>query len=94
MRTSRLIESGSRKGQTNLRSDRDVKFTGSSLAGRVLARRYKILGTIGADSFKAHDLALDQTVTVRRAMLTGGRDGDRERQKVGGRAIRVVWRDG
>jgi hypothetical protein len=48
----------------------------------VLARRYKILGRIDADSFKAHDLALDQTVKVRQAMLTGRRDGDIWRQKV------------
>ena len=35
------------------------------VVGTVLARRYKILGSIDGDSFKAHDLTLDQTVTVR-----------------------------
>ena len=82
MRTSRLIESGSRKDQTNFGSDRDVKSTGSSLAGRVLARRYKILKTIDSDSFKAHDLALDQAVIVRQARLTGQCDGNTWGQKV------------
>jgi hypothetical protein len=47
-----------------------------------LARRYKILETIDVDSFKAHDLTLDQTVTVRQALLTSQRDGDTWRQKV------------
>ena len=55
---------------------------GNAKIGRVLAKRYKVLGTIGAGSFKAHDLALDQTVTVRQAMLTGERDGDTWRQKL------------
>src|ERR1700722_10211815 len=31
----------------------------------ILAGRYRISKKIGADIFKAHDLALDQTVTVR-----------------------------
>ena len=74
--------SRSRKDQINFPSDHGVKMIGPSLAGGVLARRYKILGTIGADSFKAHDLALDQTVTVRQAVLTGKRDGDTWRRKV------------
>jgi hypothetical protein len=37
---------------------------------------------IDGDSFKAHDLALDQTVTVRQAMPTSPRDVDAWRQKV------------
>jgi hypothetical protein len=65
-----------------LRSDHDGKMTGLSLAGTVLAKRYKILERIEGDSFKAHDLALDQTVTVRQAMPTSPRDGDAWRQKV------------
>src|SRR5258708_8222005 len=52
------------------------------IVGTVLARRYKILETIDVDSFKAHDLTLDQTVTVRQALLTSQRDGDTWRQKV------------
>ena len=82
MRTLFLIAPRSRNDETNLRSDRDGKMTGSSLVGTVLARRYKILETIDVDSFKAHDLALDQTVTVRRALLTSQRTGDTWRQKV------------
>ncbi len=38
--------------------------------GTVLAGRYKILETIGAGTFRAHDLALDQTVMVRQASLS------------------------
>jgi hypothetical protein len=64
------------------RSDHDGNMTGLTLAGTVLARRYKILEMIDGDSFKAHDLALDQTVTVRQAMPTSPRDGDAWRQKV------------
>jgi hypothetical protein len=52
------------------------------IVGTVLARRYKILESIDVDSFKAHDLTLDQTVTVRQALLTSQRDGDTWRQKV------------
>ena len=37
---------------------------------------------IEGDSFKAHDLALDQTVTVRQAMPTSPRAGDARRQNV------------
>ena len=66
----------------HLRSDHDGNMTRLSLAGTVLARRYKILEGIDGDSFKAHDLALDQTVTVRRAMPTSPHDGDAWRQKV------------
>jgi hypothetical protein len=65
-----------------LRSHHDGNMTGLSLAGTVLARRYKILGMIDGHCFKAHDLALDQTVTVRQAMPTSPRDGDAWRQKV------------
>ena len=65
-----------------LRSDHDGNMSGLSLAGTVLAGRYKILGMIDGHCFKAHDLALDQTVTVRQAMPTSPRDGDAWRQKV------------
>jgi hypothetical protein len=65
-----------------LRSDHDGNMTRLFLAGTALARRYKILERIDGDSFKAHDLALDQTVTVRQAMPTSPRDGDAWRQKV------------
>jgi hypothetical protein len=68
--------------QSGWRSDRDGKTTGSSLVGMVLARRYKILEAIEADSFKAHDLALDQTVTVRQTCVKSQGGGDAWRQKV------------
>jgi hypothetical protein len=64
------------------RLDHDGNMTGLSLAGTVLARRYKIMEMIDGDSFKAHDLALDQTVTVRQATPRSPRDGDAWRQKV------------
>jgi hypothetical protein len=64
------------------RSDQDGNMTGLSLTGTVLAKRYKILEMIDGDSFKAHDLALDQTVTVRQATPTSPRDVDAWRQKV------------
>jgi hypothetical protein len=60
----------------------DDKMTGSSLVGAVLARRYKILETIDADAFKAHDLALVQTVMVRQVSLTSQRASDTWCQKV------------
>ena len=82
MRTLFLIAPSSRIDQTDFRSDRDGKMTGLSLVGTVLARRYKILERIDVDSFRAHDLALDQTVTVRQAMPTSPRDGDAWRQNV------------
>jgi hypothetical protein len=73
---------GSRKHETDFRSDCDAKMTGLSVAGRVLAGRFEILKTIGVDSFKAHDLLLDQTVTVRQALLASQRDDDIWRHKV------------
>ena len=82
MRTIFLIASSSRKDEANLRSNRDVKMIGPSLVGTVLARRYKILETVDVDSFKAHDLAMDQTVTVRRVLLAPRRAGQTWRQKV------------
>ena len=55
-----------RNDETNLRSDHDGKMTGPSLVETVSANRYKILETVVVDNFKAHDLALNQIVTVRR----------------------------
>ena len=82
MQTLSLIAPRSRNDEANLRSDRDGKLTGSSFVGTVLARRYKILEMIDADSFKAHDLALDQTVTLRRASLTSQCPSDSWCQKI------------
>src|ERR1700730_4750754 len=81
MRTLLLLELGSRKDQANFRSDRAVKTSESSLPGTILAARYKVLETIDVDSFKAHDLTLDQTVTVRKALLTSPQDRDIWHQK-------------
>jgi len=72
----------SRNDQPNLRSDPNGKMTRPPLVGTVLAMRYKILETVDVDSFKAHDPALDQTVTVRQALLISQRAGDTWRQKV------------
>jgi hypothetical protein len=77
-----LLEMGSRRDQVNFRSDRHLKTSGSSLAGTILAGRYRVLETIDIDSFKAHDLALDQTVIVRKELLTSPREIDIWRQKV------------
>ena len=82
MRTLLLLQMGSRKDQGDFRSDRHIKTSESSLAGTILAGRYKVLETIDVDSYKAHDLALDQTVTVRKALLTSPHDTDIWRQKV------------
>jgi hypothetical protein len=82
MQTLSLIAPRSRNDEANLRSDRDGKMTGSSLVGTVLAKRYKILERIDVDSFRAHDLALDQTVTVRQANLTSERNRDTWRKRV------------
>jgi hypothetical protein len=82
MRTLLLLELGSRKDQTNFRSDGPVKTSELFLAGTILAGRYKVLETIDVDSYKAHDLALDQTVIVRKALLASLDDSDIWRQKV------------
>lgn len=81
MRTLLLIELGSRKDQANSRTDCRVKRSESSVAG-TLAGRYKVLETIDVDRYKAHDLALDQTVIVRKALLTSPSDIDIWHQKV------------
>jgi hypothetical protein len=82
MRTLFLTAPSSRNGQFNFRSDRDGKMNGSSLVGTILAGRFKILKTINVDSFKAHDLVLDQTVMVRQALRPSQRDDDTWRQKI------------
>jgi hypothetical protein len=82
MRTLFLIAPSWRKDQTDVRSDRDPKVTGVSVIGTVLANRYKILERMGAESFKAHDLLLDQTVTVSQTILISERAGDTWRQKI------------
>ena len=76
MRTLFLPASISRTEQPHLQSNRDDKKTARPLLKRFLARRYKILERIGLDGFKAHDLALAQTVRVRQALLTSQRAGD------------------
>jgi hypothetical protein len=58
------------------------KMAGSFPIGTVLASRYKILRTDEVDGFKAHDLGLDQTVTLRRALLTSQRVSDTWRRRL------------
>jgi hypothetical protein len=82
MRTLFLTAPSSRNGQTDFQSNRAGKMNGSSLVGTILAGRFKILKTINADSFKAHDLVLDQTVTVRQALRSSQPYDDTWRQKV------------
>src|SRR5271166_6487049 len=72
----------SRKHEADIRSNCDVKMVESSLAGTVLSGRFKILKTIDVDSYRAHDLVLDQTVTVRQAILPSQGADDTWRQKV------------
>jgi hypothetical protein len=72
---------GARKDETAFRSVRNVKMDESSLAGTTLAGRFKILKTTGVDGYKAHDLVLDQTVTVRQAILASQPADDTWHQK-------------
>jgi hypothetical protein len=65
MQTLFLPDAAPTKDQTNFRLDLDVRESESPFVGTVLAGRYKILEAIDAETFKAHDLAFDQTVTVR-----------------------------
>ena len=80
MQTLLLPGPQSGRDETGFRSDRNIKTPGS-LAGTTLAGRYKISKTIDLANFKAHDLVLDQTVTVWEALLTSQRDRDIWRQK-------------
>ncbi|HSZ78484.1 MAG TPA: hypothetical protein VK775_13855 [Chthoniobacterales bacterium] len=82
MRTLLLLELGSRKDRANFRSDGPAKASESSLAGTILAGRYKVLETIDVDSYKGHDLALDQTVFVRKTLPASPGENDIWRQKV------------
>jgi hypothetical protein len=82
MRTLLLLELGSRRDQANFPPDVPVKTSESSLTGTILASRYKVLETIDVDSYKAHDLALDQTVIVRKALPASPDESDIWRQKV------------
>ena len=70
MRTLYLPAPSSRNERDNLQSNRVVEIMGPLGRGTVLAGRYKILETIEAGTFRAHDLALDQTVMVRQASLS------------------------
>ncbi|HEX7194319.1 MAG TPA: hypothetical protein VF207_05060 [Chthoniobacterales bacterium] len=77
-----LPELASGRAETGFRSDRQAGKSESSFTGTILAGRYKILEAIEAESFKAHDLALDQTVTVRVVFPSSQRVGDIWRRKV------------
>lgn len=68
MQTLLLLGPQSRRGETRLRSDCNIDIPGS-FAGTILAGRYRISDTTDWATFKAHDLALDQTVSVRGALL-------------------------
>jgi hypothetical protein len=82
MRTLLLLELGSRSDQANFRPDGPGKTSESSLTGTILTGRYKVLEMIDVDSYKAHDLALDQTVIVRKALPASPDESDIWRQKV------------
>jgi hypothetical protein len=77
-----LMAPSSRKDKTDFRSDHGGKMVRPFLVRTVLASRYRILETVDLNSFKAHDLSLDQTVTVRRVFLTSRRAGETWRQRV------------
>ena len=77
-----LPELASGRPETGFRSDRQAGKSESSFTGTILAGRYKILEAIEAESFKAHDLALDQTVTVRVVFPSSQRVGDIWRREV------------
>src|ERR1700729_2729969 len=69
MRLLYLTPPSSRDERTNPPSDRVMEIMEALPQQSVLADRYKILETIAAGTFKGHDLALDQTVTVRQGSL-------------------------
>ncbi len=70
MRTLYLPVPSSRNEQAILQPNRVVEIMAPLRRGTVLAGCYKILETIEAGTFRAHDLALDQTVMVRQASLS------------------------
>ena len=65
METCLLLDPKPEPTHGGLQSSRGDKASAFPLIGDILADRYKILSQAGAENFKAHDLALDQTVTVR-----------------------------
>src|SRR5438132_7525485 len=77
-----LPEPASDRAETSFPSDRQARKSEASLTGTILAGRYKLLGATEAESFKAHDLALDQTVSVRVVFPGSQRAGDIWRRKV------------
>ena len=89
MQTLLLLGPQSGRGETSLRSDRDIKITGS-FAGTILAGRYRIYNTTDMVSFKAHDLALDQTVSVRGALLTSKNLSENAQASVRTRSFRMM----
>ncbi|HEX7193934.1 MAG TPA: hypothetical protein VF207_03105 [Chthoniobacterales bacterium] len=76
-----LPEPASDRAETSFPSDHQVRKSEASLTGTILAGRYKILGATGAESFKAYDLALDQTVSVRVVFPNSQRADDIWRRK-------------
>jgi hypothetical protein len=80
MQTLLLLGPQSGRGETSLRSDRNIKITGS-FAGTTLTGRYRISNATDWVSFKAHDLALDQTVSVRGAWVPSQGYDDLWREK-------------
>ena len=68
------------KHKTQMRSN--CAANEASIVGSVLAGRFKILKAIDGDGFKAHDLVLDQTVTVRQTLATSRRTGDAWLRKI------------
>jgi hypothetical protein len=68
MQTLFLPDAEPTKVRTGSRLDCVAEKSGPFRVRTVLAGRYKILEATGVESFKAHDLELDQTVTVREAL--------------------------
>jgi len=62
--------------QTSFLPDHRPRNSVSSVLGRILAGRYKILKRIDPGTFKGHDLALDQTVNVRQVLCASQQDRD------------------
>jgi hypothetical protein len=74
-----LLQGRSKNGSQEGACERNFS---TSFKGTILAGRYKVLGTIGNDAFKAHDLFLDQAVIGRAVSHTSGRERDRWHQNV------------
>jgi hypothetical protein len=69
MRTLYLTAPSSRNEQANPQLDSVMEIMEALPQKTVLAGPYKILETIEAGTFRGHDLALDQIVTVRQGSL-------------------------